>query len=388
MTAERDCDGVVCFAAVDWWYHSQGHSERRIMVELVKDLPVLWVNPIAIRAPRPGKTQLAGRRVLRKLRSTLKGYRRDPNGIRVLSPLFVPVYNDRFARVNGVLLRAQVAIACRLARIRRPSCFVTLPTAAHAVTGRRWHRVVFNRSDNYLALPGVDGPFVAGLENRLLDAADEVLYVNRDLMAAEVGRVRRATYLGHGVDFAHFAHGGELPEPAAMAALARPVVGFYGALDEFTIDRTLLEHTARALPDATLLLIGTVAMDLGPLEREPNVVVTGPIPYEELPAWAARFDVGIMPWLRNEWIRYCNPIKLKEYLAAGFPVVSIDFPELAPYHDLVRAVDDAEGFVAAIRAELAAGRDDAGRAARQAAVADSSWVGLARSVRESLSADR
>jgi hypothetical protein len=68
----------------------------------------------------------------------------------------VPIYDDRFARVNGVLLRAQVAVACRLAGIARPACFVTLPTAAHAVTGRRLTRVVFNRSDNFGALPGED----------------------------------------------------------------------------------------------------------------------------------------------------------------------------------------------------------------------------------------
>ena len=46
-----------------------------------------------------------------------------------------------------------------------------------------------------------------------------------------------------------------------------------------------------------------------------------------LPTFAAAFDVALMPWLMNEWIESSNPIKLREYLAIGFPIVSTWFPE-------------------------------------------------------------
>ncbi|HEV8298922.1 MAG TPA: glycosyltransferase [Acidimicrobiales bacterium] len=386
MAAHEQCDGVVCFAAVDWWYHSQGHSERQLMRRLVDSMPVVWVNPIALRAPRPGRTEMPFRRIARKLGSTLKGFRRDESGIRVLSPLFIPVYNDRFARVNGWLLRVQARLAARAVGIRHPAAFVTLPTAAHAVDRGRWHRVVYNRSDNFRALPEVDQRFVGGLEDHLLTRADEVLYVNHELLASEQAQVRRATYLGHGVDAAHFAAGASQPEPTEVRDLPRPILGFYGALDEFTIDLDLLVALADRFPSATLLLIGTQAMELDRLLERPNVTYRGPIPYDVLPAYAARFDVGLMPWLRNEWIRFCNPIKLKEYLAAGFPVVSVDFPELAPYRDLVAAADSHEAFLDAV-AQALGDQDPARRAARQARVADSSWAGLAERVRVSLAGD-
>jgi hypothetical protein len=383
MTTGEPADGVVCFAAVDWWYHSQGHSERQIMRRLVETTPVVWVNPIALRAPRPGRTEMPFRRIVRKLGSTLKGFRRDESGIRVLSPIFVPIYNDRFARVNGVLLRVQARLAARAVGIRNPAAFVTLPTAAHAVDTGRWHRVVYNRSDNFRALPEVDQQFVARLEDHLLARADEVLYVNHELLESEQAMTRSSTYLGHGVDYDHFAEGGSRPEPAELRGLSRPIIGFYGALDEFTVDLELLIAVADRFPDATLLLLGTQAMELDRLLARPNVRYLGPIPYDQLPAYAARFDVGLMPWLQNDWIRFCNPIKLKEYLAAGFPVVSVDFPELEPYRDLVAATSTREDFLDAIATALA-GDSPPARDARRARVANSGWSGLAERVRASL----
>ncbi len=75
-------------------------------------------------------------------------------------------------------------------------------------------------------------------------------------------------------------------------------------------------------------MIGPKAMDISRLQAEPNVVYLGPVQYAKLPAYAAQFNVALMPWLQNEWIKGCNPIKLKEYLALGFPVVAMRFPEL------------------------------------------------------------
>ena len=52
-----------------------------------------------------------------------------------------------------------------------------------------------------------------------------------------------------------------------------------------------------------------------PLARRPRRTT-------QIPAYGSGFDVALMPWLDNDWIRYCNPIKVKEYLALGLPVVT------------------------------------------------------------------
>ncbi|MEZ5165892.1 MAG: glycosyltransferase [Acidimicrobiales bacterium] len=323
--------------------------------------------------PAPGKTEVPFRKYARKIKSTLNGLRRDESGMWVLSPLFVPRYTERGLRANGRLLERQVRLACRRIGIRRPAVWITVPTAADGIADE-WRPVVFNRSDEFSAFPEVDRELIAGLERRLLDRSDHVFYVNHELMAREEEATADAEYLGHGVDYEHFSQGDAMPEPAVLRDLPRPLIGFYGALDDYTIDLDLLIATARANPAATLLVIGPQQMALDRLTAEPNVTYLGPIPYEELPAYAARFDVGLMPWLDNEWIRRCNPIKLKEYLAVGFPVATTDFPELAPFRDLVHVGAGPEGFAAAVAAALA---DPSTSTSRRSAVRDSSWDAIA-----------
>jgi len=381
-------DGVVCYAGLDWWYHNRGHSECQIMRRLARRVPVLWVNSIGMRLPTPGKTELTLARYARKLRSTLKGLRRDPCGLWVYSPLFVPRYSPAAVELNGRLLDLQVRWLRRRIGIRRPSLFITMPTACAAAERSQYVRTVFNRADAFSEFPEVDSRLIAGLEARLLACADEVLYVSDVLFERERTRARRAHFLDHGVDFEHFASarsasGPCRPAPEAIADLPRPLIGFYGALDDYVIDLDLMVRVARAFPKATLLVIGPKAMEIGRLLAEPNVCYLGPVPYEQLPEYAAHFNVGIMPWLQNEWIRGCNPIKLKEYLALGFPIVSMRFPQLASYEDLVHAVDDADAFVRAVAAALATD-DPAAAERRRASVRNASWDAIADRVGELL----
>ena len=110
--------------------------------------------------------------------------------------------------------------------------------------------------------------------------------------------------------------------------------------------------------------------------RYQNVHWLGPRPYDEIPGYGSGFDVGIMPYLRNEWIRHSNPIKLKEYLALGLPTVSTEVPEVARYTRWLLMADDPDDFVDKVRRALDGGApsDPEGR---RAAVLPYSWDGRA-----------
>jgi UDP-N-acetylglucosamine transferase subunit ALG13 len=376
-------DSVVAFGAVDWWYHNRGHSDCQTMSRLASDTPVLWINSIGMRAPSAAKTEIPLARYWRKLKSTLKGLRRDESGMWVLSPLFIPAYSPRMIKVNGALLRIQIGAVRRALGMKKPSAFITVPTAADAALGGTYERVVYNRSDKHSEFPEANKELIESVENRLMAEADEVLYVSSMLMDQELDQCGHARKIDHGVDYNHFADAARqrhdsddsAPIPTELAGLARPIIGFYGALDDYLLDVDLFIDTARSHPDASVVIIGPQAMEIDRLVAEDNIHYLGQIPYPDLPAYAAQFDVGIMPWLQNDWIQRSNPIKLKEYLALGYPIASIQFPELEPYRELVHVATDRSSFASAVESALDEG--DEGRSARQASVAGSSWEAVA-----------
>ncbi|KAB2850904.1 MAG: glycosyltransferase family 1 protein, partial [Hyphomicrobiaceae bacterium] len=175
----------------------------------------------------------------------------------------------------------------------------------------------------------------------------------------------------HGVDYQDFeaAGIGGMPEPADIAALPRPRAVFVGGIDHHTFAPELFAKVAAALPDVHFPLIGGCSLPEGwcPL---PNVHLLGRKPYTEVARYMAASDCLLMPWNSGDWIKACNPVKLKEYLATGRPVVSTPFAELDYYPGMVHIAGDAEGFAAAIRHVLKE-PGDAGK--RRAFVRRQTW---------------
>jgi glycosyltransferase involved in cell wall biosynthesis len=160
----------------------------------------------------------------------------------------------------------------------------------------------------------------------------------------------RAVFLDHGVEVEHFDPDGEVdPE---VARIAHPRVGFFGGLDEYVVDIKLLLDVAEDLPDVQLVLVGDANCSMDALTARSNVHWLGYCSYARVPALGRGFDVALMPWLDNEWIRFANPIKLKEYLALGLPVVTTDYPEVDGYRERVRVAKTREDFTAQVREAL------------------------------------
>jgi GT2 family glycosyltransferase/glycosyltransferase involved in cell wall biosynthesis len=375
--------GWICFSSVDWWYHNRAHSDIQLMRRVAKDRPVLFVNSIGMRMPLPGRSTQSGRRVLRKARSVVRFLRQplpDTPGFHVATPLVLPFYGSESTRwINARLVRRQVRWFARRAGIvvRDAVIVITVPTAWEVVRDLERRALVLNRSDLHSAFEETDQELIRRLEQDLVANADVVAYSSHSLMEAEKERARgHVIFLDHGVDLDRFGREPEA-EPQELAAIAPPRVGFFGGIDDYVVDLDLLEEVARRLPDASLVIIGDATCSMERFASLPNVHWLGFRAYEQIPAYGAGFDVALMPWLQNAWIEHANPIKLKEYLALGLPVVSTDFPEVRHYADVVAIARDANEFVDLVQAALA-GRTVGTPDSRRARVAGATWDNRAK----------
>src|SRR5205823_13577165 len=85
-----------------------------------------------------------------------------------------------------------------------------------------------------------------------------------------------------------------------------------------------------------------------------NVYFLGRKPYADLPRYAKAFDVALMPLKVNELTLASNPLKVREYLPAGLPVVSTAIHEVERL-GLCRIGTDADSVLREIVATIAAG---------------------------------
>ena len=343
---------ILCFCGQDWWYHNRAHSDFQLMTRAAKHRKVLLVNSIGMRMPMPGRSPLPFRRIWRKLKSMLRHTRRpleNAPDFTVMTPVLFPFYGSEKARAfNARSIRMQVERVMRKMGMVDPHIIVTVPTAWDVAKDMARSSLVYNRSDKHSAFGEADQGLIAGYERELLTKTDGVLYSSRAFLASERALTGdRAHFLDHGVDGVHFA-----PRPRTEVLVQqgckRPIIGFFGGLDDYVVDFDLLERLAVERPDYTMVLIGDATLPMDRLTRHLNVRHLGFRPYAEIPTLGADFDVSIMPWLDNDWIRCCNPIKLKEYLSLGQEVVTTWFPEVEHYRDFVHVAKTGDEFLARI----------------------------------------
>jgi glycosyltransferase involved in cell wall biosynthesis len=148
------------------------------------------------------------------------------------------------------------------------------------------------------------------------------------------------------------------------------------------IDLDLLEAVAKHFSHGSVVLIGKATTDVSALKNLPNVHLLGRKPYAELPAYCKGFDVALNPFRISELTLNANPLKVREYLAAGLPVVSTAIPEVEVLGQC-RIGRNKQEFIREIEAAL----DDAGPSpARSRAIRAESWEARVDEIRKHLAA--
>ena len=375
-TITRRFDGIICFGGEDWWYHNRGHFDMQMMREFSAHMPVVYINSIGMRMPALGEGRMFARRMSRKLRSLARGLHRIHDRFAVFSPLVAPA--GLASRLTLPTLALQVRTVARRQRIYNPLLWVACPTAAPVVEHYAGAPLVYQRTDLYEQFQGVDPHRIRRCDLYLKARADLTIFCSPTLVAREAGQCQRAALIGHGVDVDRFAgqHAPKHDEPEEMRELKRPRVGFIGGIDAHTFDPEFFNAVVKELPDVQFVLVGGCSLPNGWCS-EPNVTMLGRKTFDDIDRYMRACDVLIMPWKRNAWIEACNPVKLKEYLATGRPIVSTPFGALQRYRSLVHIAETPAQFAAAIRDTLA---DPGPASSRQSAIIGEGWRGKAHGV--------
>jgi polysaccharide pyruvyl transferase CsaB len=219
-------------------------------------------------------------------------------------------------------------------------------------------------------------------ERHLTGACDAVFAINEPL----AGRVRAlggpgVELLGNGLKRGI----AEVREPRPLAR-GEVTVGYFGYLAGAWFDWELISEAARRRPAWRFYLIGYGGSPEG-TALPSNIELLGKQPQPDLAAFAANWDVAVIPFKPDRLAVGADPIKTYEYLAMGLPVVVTGVHPPVGAEDLVGRAEGVEDFLRAIE-RAAARRSPEETAARRAFAAGCTWDHRLESLLAALAAGR
>ena len=411
---------LVVFAEAFGRHPSSIQHLVRAMARLEPGLRVLWVE-LPQRSPQFALRDF-GRAVQRL--GAMRGGRVAGGGASTasdlvrLAPPALPWRSPApLARLSDRVATVFVRRALQRHGFVAPAGIVVLPAAAGVAVALGLRPLVFYRADDFALWPGVDPAAVRRDEASLLARAELVVAPAAHLLPRGA---RRELLLPHAIDpifvagteVASRARSREDAGPPTSAAFAapladplRPTVGavsglsvkaafaapladlprprllFAGLIDD-RLDFDLLVSTLDALPAAQLVLLGPCALPARRLPRHPRLVIRPAVGLDELPRWLHAAEVLLLPYRRTPLGNSLAPLKLRECIATGVPVVATALPEAVGLgRDLVR-IGDGSFFTDAVRDALR--EPAAARAARAHALAAETWDDRAARLLEAL----
>ncbi|GAB4196456.1 MAG: glycosyltransferase family 1 protein [Phycisphaeraceae bacterium] len=336
----------------DWGRHPS--SCQHLVRELVPGYEVTWVNTVGTRRPGINAADLkraAGKLVSWAGRSSRRATAQLPAGLSVINPIMWPGFRQSWQRrLNARFLSRAVNEALGHRRDERRVAVTTLPITADLIGRLDVDRWVYYCVDDFSAWPGLDSDVMQSMERELVRRVDAVVAVSSTLQQRIATMGRRSTLLTHGINPAHWrsATSGHAA-PTRIPHLSGPVALFWGLIDR-RLDTMWCVELAEALrkQGGALVLAGPCQSHDPVLSANPGIELVGPVAYEHLPAWASRADVLVMPYTDTPVTRAMQPLKFKEYLATGKPVVARRLPATEAWHYAADLADDVDGFVSLV----------------------------------------
>ena len=340
------------------WDAPQFGSRQQIARQLARRHQVLYVEQ-----PRALHSLISDRRkTLVQMRRWLGGGLRCPiaglPALQVYSPPPVlPVFYHALSNpLSQRILRVAIRRALKRLNWQADIFWTYWANSSYLVGNLGEQAAIYHCIDNFRAsrYPLVSPAQIAALEEDLCQKVDLVITRTEGLARMLKPVSRRVEVIGGGVDTDLFDYSRSFSLPETLKGMPKPIAGLVGSLDD-RIDVPLLQHAAQHLPQVTFVLAGfyrSHLVDLSPLLALPNVRLLPPVPHSDVPAYIAQFDVGLIPYLVNDFTREVSPLKLYEFLAMGKEVVATPLPYICREEALVRIAHSPGAFTTAIEQAL------------------------------------
>ena len=392
MLSRRD---IILISSIEWDFNWQGHQEIASRLAEAGNR-VLFIENMGVRAPGLHDARRVASRFSHWAKSLPRGGVREiSENLYVCSPLILPPFGSKLR--HQLNQRALLPLIHRIVRNLRfdPDIILTfLPTdtvASLVRMLRKPHGIVIYYCIADFAELAPRPQDILKSERSIIEMSDALFAQSPRLAQHCSQNGKEVEIFPFGVNLDLFANGNDQPNGAPenysdsvsndsasdlMSRLPRPIIGYVGGIHRF-FDAETMAAMARARPDWSWVLVGPLQTSPRELKGLPNVHLVGPKAHYELPDYIRLFDVGIVPYLSNQYTATVIPTKINEYLAMGKPVVSTNLPEVNNFNGkhgvIITCPNRSMEFVAAIERALDPFAREAKVAHRRTVAALNDW---------------
>ena len=325
----------IVFFGEDWGgLNSTGQYLAR---KLQADYKILWINSIGLREPDLSVHDI--KRIYTKLRNFIFstkpivniGVSNNDESIFPVDLISIPYLRFSIIRkTNRLILSFLLKQKFKQFQISDPMIITACPSTADIVDILKAKKVIYYCADQYQAQPGMNNVLVNELETKLIKASDLVVVTSKSLIDEKKKFAKEIKYLPHGVNYEHLSQAvkQKYDVPEDIKSLKGPLIGYVGSIGNH-LNFDFIMYVADKIKDGCVVMIGPCEDDVKNLPRHERIIYLGMKNYSQLPIYLQNFSVCIMPWNSNsERIKFAHPTKLREYLSAGVPVVSLAHTEV------------------------------------------------------------
>lgn len=223
---------------------------------------------------------------------------------------------------------------------RVPILVTSVPNAADYIDYVPARRIIYYCVDDFSEWPGLDKRLVLQMEAKLIDKADQFVATSPQLVQRLAKTGKPTSLLSHGVDTELFSSIA-LNEHSVLSEIPAPRIGYFGLFDDRS-DQNLIASVADKMPELSIVIAGPIEAQIQHLQSFKNIFFVGPIPYLELPNLVIGLDLLFLPYTVNALTDALSPLKFKEYIATGRPILSTPIAAAEEFDDFVRVASTPE----------------------------------------------